>query len=60
MPIFTENSKLNLLIFQTAYFILNFQNLLEPGLQKTLPELLPVPCYELGPEMYPMPESTQS
>lgn len=59
MPIFTENSKLNLLIFQTAYFILNFQNLLEPGLQKTLPEL-PVPCYELGPEMYPMPESTQS
>lgn len=42
MPIFTENST-QLSHFQTAYFILNFQNLLEPGLQKTLPELLPVP-----------------
>lgn len=48
MPIFTENPKLNFLIFQTAYFILNFQNLLEPGLKKTLPELLPVPWLWVG------------
>lgn len=48
MPTFTENSKLNFLIFRTVCFILNFQNLLELGLKNSLPKLLPVPWLWVG------------